>query len=224
MRQTDTEKTLKNKASKFIKRATYSLGEWRKRTDRVRPSETKAIAQAYRELGGRIKPVAMIFKRDPRTISSALAKAELDSVIAGWKQLSESQRNSERLEDLAEFLSQWKYELPLPLNCLDNEDLSKKGAAAPLGGTIRWDYYPSGTVIRRFSIEDSSKFKLMKKHTLHYKLWRHFDDYKHLNGNIIAACSALAEDIRQRSERDRPKHRQHRPVGFGPVLCLDCLC
>jgi hypothetical protein len=205
MKQMDINKKWKRKAQRFIARATYSLGELEKRTDKVSRSEAKAIAQACSDFGGRIKPVAAIFERDRRTVSSVLAKTELHIAIMAYKRLREGQQESEQLRHLAEFLSQWRSELPLPLNYLGNEDLSKgtapKGDTIWTGITIMWNYSPGGPVVRRFWVEDAAKFRLMQKYMPHSEVWGSFSDCKQLGGKIITACSALARDIRERSEK-----------------------
>jgi len=198
----NTEKKWERKARRFLDRAKHRGGEIRRRTDRVKADEERAILGAFSDLDGNTKMVASIFQRDRRTISLALAKVEAERVADEYNRLEKSKQESEQLKRLSEFISEWKSELPLSLNYLSNEDLSIGQVPNPSGGSIIWDYSPGGPVVRRFEIETTMEFKLMRKNMPHSKVWQHFKDHKRLCGRIIEACSILARDIRIQSEKE----------------------
>ena len=148
--QMNDEKEWREKARKFVGRAIYTIGEPRRRNDKVKKDEGKAIYKAFGDLDGNTKKVAWIFKRNRRTISSVLARAEAERVVNEYKRLGERNQESEQMRLLAEFISEWKSELPLPLNYLRNEDLSIGQVPNPSGGSIIWEYSTGAPVVRRF--------------------------------------------------------------------------
>ena len=197
-----TEEIWKDKAQKFLHRAKYSEGDIRRRTDKVKSDEARAIYQAFGKLDRNTKMVSAIFQRDRRTISSILARAEAERVVNEYRRLGERNQESEQMRLLAEFISEWKAELPLPLNYLSNEDLSIGQVPNPSGGSIIWEYSTGAPVVRRFETEDKSEFELIRKNMPHSKLWQRFRDYKLLCGRIIEECSILMRDMRLQSEKE----------------------
>lgn len=106
--------------------------------------------------------------------------------------------------DLRDFISSWLLELSLPLNYLDNEDLSRGGTGVPhviLGLRIKWEVSANGEVVRRYLVEDRDEFKEIQKSMQHHRrLWNSFKNCHILGGVIIKVCNQLAIDIRRESE------------------------
>lgn len=125
----------------------------------------------------------------------------LDNLIASYekkKTLADVRR------ELQYFLSDWESELSLPLNYLDNADLSrgKKGVPHAITGlVIKWEVSADGEIVRRFSVEERDEFKEIQQIMPCYgRLWTNFKECQKLGGVIIKACNQLGIDIRKQSE------------------------
>jgi hypothetical protein len=200
-------KNWRKRAEKYKARARYGdYGALRRRTDRVKKPERDAIIRARKVSGANLSEIAKEFERDPRTIASVVASAESNAAVESYIRLSMKRQESERLDQLAEFLSRWKSELPLPLNYLFNKELPDGGVGVPSDTTgeysILWDPAEDGTVVRRFNIESTSEFQLIRAQMRHSELWEHFFACKGIGGAIIQACSILARDIWACSARE----------------------
>ncbi len=190
----------RKKAEKYKARARRSeYGSLRRRTDRVKKSERNAIIRARKASDASLSEMAEAFGRDPRTIASVVASAESDAVFESYIRLSLERQELERLGQLAEFLSRWKSELPLPLNYLCNKELLDGGVGVPSGASgeylILWDLSDDGNVVRRFNVENAPELQLMREQMRHSELWGQFSACKRIGGTIIKACSVLARDI-----------------------------
>lgn len=104
--------------------------------------------------------------------------------------------------DISDLLNDWSAELSLPLNYLDNENLSRGRVPHLIQGlVIKWEVGEHGEVMRSFLVEERDQFhEIERVIPPHLKLWGNFDDCKELGGDIIKACSQLAIDIRKQSE------------------------
>ncbi len=203
---TGTEKLMdklrkwQEKAKRFKKRATRGVTQ-RKRTDKIRADEAKAIRRAYGDLKGNVKIIAQTFGRDRRTVKAVVQEFDLDDILADYRR---SKDDNEALSKLGLFISEWEAGLPLTLNRLDNADLSNGKTGVPgdfqSGITIMWEASRAGEIVRVFSVEERHEFKILRKRAPHAKVWVSFDACKKLGGAIISACSALIVDIRKQSE------------------------
>jgi len=141
--------------------------------------------------------------------------------ISGLDDLTASLEKKKSLVDVSrelhDFLGDWESELSLPLNYLNDADLSQGEKGVPhaiTGLMIKWEVSADGEIVRRFLVEERDEFKEIQQTMPCYgRLWTNFKDCQKLGGVIIKVCNQLAIDIRKQSEIR---------TGFKVVSSFEC--